>query len=52
MGRRMWSGCCWSWAPTLGSDDGGETALDVARRRGRDGVVEVLESWGGGQDGE
>ena len=27
-------------------DGGGETALDVARRRGKDGVVGVLEAWG------
>ena len=29
-------------------DGGGETALDVARRMGRDGVVGVLEEWGSG----
>ena len=29
-------------------DERGETALDVARWLGWDGIVEVLESWGGG----
>ena len=31
-------------------DEGGsETALDVARRKGRDGIVRVLEEWGRGE---
>ena len=30
-------------------DDGGETAVDVARRGWWDGVVAVLEEWGGGE---
>ena len=38
----------------LGADVGvrdgrGETALAVARRMGREGVVRVLEEWGGGE---